>query len=154
MGTVGQSGPWKQNYILNWLIEDNRAISITAYHTFITEIMCWTMVCCYFSPMMKLGGEIGIVHYSDVIVVEIYSQITSLMFVYSTVYSGADQRKHQNSVSLASVWGIHQWPVNSLHKWPVTRKMFPFDDVIIEWVFMHVYICLFAHGEFLTIPWK
>ena len=28
--------------------------------------------------------------------------------------------------------GIHRWPVNSPHKWPVTRKMFPFDDVIME----------------------
>ena len=27
--------------------------------------------------------------------------------------------------------GIHRGPVNSPHKWPVTRKMFPFDDVII-----------------------
>ena len=58
------------------------------------------------------------------------SQITSLTIVYSTVYSGADQRKHQSSPSLAFVWGIHRWPVNSPHKWPVTRKMFPFDDVI------------------------
>ena len=50
---------------------------------------------------------------------------------YSTVYSGADQRKHQSSVSLAFVRGIHLWPVNSPHKWPVTREMFPFDDVIM-----------------------
>ena len=34
-------------------------------------------------------------------------------------------------VSLAFVWGIHRWPANSPHKGPVTRKMFPFDDVII-----------------------
>ena len=27
--------------------------------------------------------------------------------------------------------GIHRGPVNSPHKWPVTRKMFPFDDVIM-----------------------
>ena len=27
--------------------------------------------------------------------------------------------------------GIHRWPVNSPHKGPVTRKMFPFDDVIM-----------------------
>ena len=27
--------------------------------------------------------------------------------------------------------GIHQWAVNSPHKWPVMRKMFPCDDVII-----------------------
>ena len=46
-------------------------------------------------------------------------------------YSGADQRKPQSSASLAFVWGIHRWPVNSPHKWPVTRKMFQFVDVII-----------------------
>ena len=40
------------------------------------------------------------------------------------VYSGAGQRKHQSSASLAFVWGIHRWPVNSPHKWPVTRKIF------------------------------
>ena len=33
------------------------------------------------------------------------SQITSLTIVYSTVYSGADQSKHQSSASLAFVWG-------------------------------------------------
>ena len=59
------------------------------------------------------------------------SQINSLTIVYSTVYSGADQRKHQSSASLAFVRGIHRWPVNSPHKWPVTRKIFPFDDVIM-----------------------
>ena len=62
----------------------------------------------------------------------IASQITSLTIVYSTVYSGADQSKHQSSASLAFVGGIHRGPVNSPHKWPVTRKMFPFDDVIME----------------------
>ena len=30
--------------------------------------------------------------------------------------------------------GIHRWPVNSPHKGPVTRKMFPFDDVIMHWI--------------------
>ena len=52
-------------------------------------------------------------------------------------YSGADQRKHQSSASLAFVLGIHRGPVNSPHKWPVTRKMFPFDDVIIMRVLSH-----------------
>ena len=59
------------------------------------------------------------------------SQITSLTIVYSIVYSDADQRKHQSSASLAFVRGIHRGPGNSPHKWPVTRKMFPFDDVIM-----------------------
>ena len=32
---------------------------------------------------------------------------------------------------LAFVKGIHRWPVNSLHKGPVTRKLLTFDDVIM-----------------------
>ena len=64
-------------------------------------------------------------HYTDVIMGTLVSQITCLTIVYSTVYSGADQRMYQGSTSLAFV------PVNSPHKWPVTRKMFPFDDVIM-----------------------
>ena len=59
------------------------------------------------------------------------SQITSLTIVYSTVYSVADQRKHKSSASLAFVRGIPRRPVNSPHKWPTTRKMFPFNDVIM-----------------------
>ena len=55
------------------------------------------------------------------------SQITSFTIVYSTVYSDAHQRKHQSSAPLAFV---PRWPVNSPHKWPVTWKMFPYDDVI------------------------
>ena len=59
------------------------------------------------------------------------SQITSLMIVYSTVYSSADQRTNQSSTSLACVRGAHRWPGVSPHKVPETRKVFPFDDVIM-----------------------
>ena len=55
------------------------------------------------------------------------SQITGVMIVYSTVCSGADERKHQSSKSLAFARGIHRWPVNSPHNEPVMWKMFPFD---------------------------
>ena len=71
-------------------------------------------------------------HYNDVIMDAVASQITSLTIVYLTVYSGADQRKFQSSASLAFVRGIHRWPVNFPHKRPVTRKRFPFDDVIMN----------------------
>ena len=64
------------------------------------------------------------------------SQITSLTIVHSTVYSDADQRKHQSSASLAFVRGIHRGPVNSPHKWPVTEKMFPFHDVIMSYTLL------------------
>ena len=61
----------------------------------------------------------------------IASQITSLTIVYSSVYSGADQRKPQSSASLAFMWRVPRGPVNSPHKWPVTLKMFPFYNVIM-----------------------
>ena len=70
-------------------------------------------------------------HYNDVIMGAIASQITSLTIVYSIFYSDADQRKHQSSASLAFVRGLYRGPVNSPPKWPVTRKMLPFDDVIM-----------------------
>ena len=41
------------------------------------------------------------------------------------------KEKHKSSASLAFVRGIHRGPVNSPHKWPVARKNFPFDDVIM-----------------------
>ena len=66
-------------------------------------------------------------HYNDVIMGAVASQITSLTIVYST----ADQRKHKSSASRAFVRGTHRGPVNSPHKWPVTRKMFPFNGVIM-----------------------
>ena len=73
----------------------------------------------------------GIFHYNDVIMSVMASQITSLRIVCSTICSGTDQRKHQSSTSLAFVTGIHQCPLNSLHKGPIMWKMFPFDDVIM-----------------------
>ena len=59
------------------------------------------------------------------------SEITGVSIVFSIVCSGADQIRYESSASLAFARGIHRWPVNSPHKGPVTRKMFPFDDVIM-----------------------
>ena len=65
-----------------------------------------------------------LVHYNDVIMSKIVSQITSVSIVYSIIHSDADQRKHQSSAPLAFVRGIHRRPVNSPHRGPVTRKCF------------------------------
>ena len=81
----------------------------------------------------------------------IASQITSLTIVYSTVYSGAYQRKHQSSASLTFVRRIHRSPGNSPHKWHVTRKMIPFDDVIVDIAFTFKSY-LFDTWYFLTWP--
>ena len=71
-------------------------------------------------------------HYNDVIMRALASQITSVSIVYWTVGSDTDERKIQRSASLAFLREIHRWPVNSPHKRPVTRRMWPFDDVIME----------------------
>ena len=59
------------------------------------------------------------------------SQITSLTVVYSIVYSGADQKTSKLRITGLCA-GNSPGPVNSRHKGPVTRKMFPFDDVIMN----------------------
>ena len=81
---------------------------------------------------IKLFPNATVFHYIDVTMSVMASQITSLTIVCSSVYSGAYQRKHQSPASLVFVWGIHRWPVNSPHKAPVTRKMVPFNDVIMQ----------------------
>ena len=80
------------------------------------------LICRWCETRIFFSSTRSLLHYSNVIMGAI---------VYSTVYSVADQRKHQSSSSLVFVRGIHRSPVNSPHKWPVTRKMFPFDDVIM-----------------------
>ena len=111
---------------------------------------------------LHYGGHFmtGPWHYNDVLMTTIASQITSLTVVHSIVYTGADQRKHQSSASLAFVWGIHRGAVNSPHKWPVTQKMFPFDDVIMPWwdqtiprdrLFYHTIMCSAAFQYFFYL---
>ena len=63
-------------------------------------------------------------HYGDIKMGAMASQITKPTVVSSTVYSGADQRKHQSSASLAFVRGIHRWPVNSCTKGQYRGKCF------------------------------
>ena len=104
------------------------------------EILIKIITCSFMKMPLKMSSAkwrpfclgLYMLHYTGVIIGAIASQITSLAIVHSTVYSDADQRKHQSSASLAFVWGIHRGPVNSPHKWPVTRKMLPFDDVIMK----------------------
>ena len=122
---------------------------------------------CFYQPYVGLVRSHQSLHYNDVIINLMASEITSLTSLWSTVYSGADQRKHQNSVSLASVQGIRRGPVNSPHKGPVARKMFPFDDVIMAKVssshshtrgpgishwFLHRYSCsIFVNEKFCIL---
>ena len=98
-------------------------------------LFIWDIRVCYFlfNSLECSAKTVGICHYNDVIMSAMASQITSLTIVYSTVYSRRRSKKHQRSASLAFVGGIHRGPVNSPNKGPVTRKMFPFDDIIMVW---------------------
>ena len=89
------------------------------------------------SPLMPPCRETRYIHYCDVIMSALASQITRVSIVCPTACSGLDQRKHQSSTSLAFVRGIHRSPGNSPHKGPVTRKMFPLDDVSMRRTHAH-----------------
>ena len=73
------------------------------------------------------------------------SQITSVSFVCSSACSGADQRKHQSSASLAFVRGIHRWPVNSPNKGPVTRTNFHLMTSSWQWKSLNAPVSTFLH---------
>ena len=121
-----------QTFLHYWWSERSWVIDVKIYVWTICEPLC------RFSGMLGeiracKSNQIPREHYNDITMGAMASQTTSLTFVYSTVYSDADQRKHQSSESLAFVRGILRSPVNSPHKGPVTRKLFPFDDVIVPW---------------------
>ena len=110
-----------------WLWHQNRACAdMYVREQSMPKVIIWDL---------KYTPRILHAHYSDVMDT-VASEITSLTMVYLTVYSTADQRKHQSPTSLAFVRGIHRSPGKSPHKGPVTRKMFPFDDVIMRSPFL------------------
>ena len=144
----------KQNYEKNHIYIPNQeksiqlpwkeSICITKSHPVLEHALAQDVV-----VQMSLGWlprshmETFLSHYNDVIMSAMASQISSIPIVCSTVGSGADQRKHQSSASLAFARGIHRSPVNSPHKGPVWRKMIPFDDVItVKYILSLSLLCL------------
>ena len=109
----------------------SRGLSSVVFAPFIVIISQWSksVTHVYTSKGLALGGLN--LYYSGVIMDPMASQITGISIVYWIVCSGADQRKYQSSTLLAFAREIHWWPVNCPHKGPVTRKIFPFDDVLI-----------------------
>ena len=89
-------------------------------------------------------------HYNDVTMSVMASEITSITIVYSTVYSGPHQRKHQSSASLAFVRGIHQWPVTN--ELPAQRAS-NMENVSIWWCH-HVPPFVTSHEPFWIISIK
>ena len=118
---------------LSYLGQSVRSLWCVPWAGFIIALRSCSVLC-MLSPL----------HYNDVIMGTIAYQITSLTIVYSIVYSDVDQRKHQSSASLAFVRGIH--------KWPVKRKIFPFDDVVMVIVlFVCSHITLLHHQYYADV---
>ena len=63
--------------------------------------LIYQLVSHYFSTL-----NLSLLHYNDVTMGAMASQITSLTIAYLTVYSDADQRKYQDCASLAFTRGI------------------------------------------------
>ena len=91
----------------------NDCVTTTKQSTSAAFLLCVTL---YPYIAMYRSSKVYMPHYSDVIIGAVASQIISFTIVHFTVYTGADQRKHQSSASLAFVWGIFRWPVNYQHK--------------------------------------
>ena len=119
------------NYFLSKLDNDGHTMHMTIWIISMKIAILQMEQSNYKAVLVTAFHNILVVHYCVVIMGTIASQITKVTIVYSTLYSDADQRKHQSSASLAFVRRIHRRPVKSPHKWPVMRKMFPFDDVIM-----------------------
>ena len=101
------------------------------HRSFTNAAFTTTMYHCYYKHYPIYHYHMHISHYNDVIMSTMASQITRLTIVYSTVYSRRISKKTSKLRVAGFVRGIHRWPVNSPHKGPVTRKMIPFDDVIM-----------------------
>ena len=129
-------------YINNTEYGSTHIISVTIQHPRYADCMCLfrygRIQTCMRSIFHKICTPFSwtLLHYNDVVMSAMAPQIACVSIVCSTVGSGADQRNHPSSASLSFVRGIHRWPVNSPHKRPVTRKVFPFDDVtMLVWLY-------------------
>ena len=120
-----------RTYKSNWAVFDRRDLKLQYCKALHDDkpLKCigqWTL------PLLWSFAQLPYCYYNDVTMGSMASQITSIAIVYSAVYSRAHQRKHQSCVSQAFV------RVNSPHKWPVTRKMFPFHEVIMMTLFPYI----------------
>ena len=107
------------------------------------------------------------IKYAHCLVVNYFLLIMTLQWRHNghdSISNHADQRKHQSSASLAFVRGIQRGPVNSPHKWPVTRKLFPFGDVFMnvcdlfryirQGCFIHKHWALIQYHDIVLPVWE
>ena len=134
------SSGWLLNLSAIWMEKEKQMLKVEiTVKQYFTKITGWCWVACFMELIcyIIMGNSFLPLRWCHN--GHIASQITILTIVDSTFYSGPDQSKHQSSVSLAFVWGIHRGPVNSPH------KCFQLDDVIMPCVW-----CWFLCNKQLT----
>ena len=97
-------------------------------YQFFTELPAEVSFCCLLVTNVSVLCHLP--HSRSLLIQSDINKQTGVSIVSSTACSGVNQRKHRSTASLAFVRGIQRRPLDSPHKGPVTRKMFPFDDVI------------------------
>ena len=135
-------------YLTVWIVSDiTRNIGLWYHDCLVYYVIFYCQYRCTMcgSVMQTKSHLRKLLYMQDThMLITIASQITDISIIYSTVCSGADQGKIQSSASLAFVRGIHRWPVISPQKGSVTRKMFPFEGVIMKVNFATILDSIYA----------
>ena len=129
-------------------------IQILNWHRTDANLLSEPMMAQFTDACILVSPDLNVINGNIYTYIYIYIYITSPNTrLFNCDYSRAQQRDPKCFHEVVIKWkhfprywpfarGIHQWPMNSLHKGLVTRKMFPFDDVIVEMRNYDVYILL------------
>ena len=140
------------HYFYNlWFMDIKRLY--TQMHIWIGSWRCGFRVTWFCSPLLSMSINVRTQVRRDILMkwldarlwhdmpyIKHHMVVSFLRFAVLTLRWCHNQRKHQISTSLAFVRGIHRSPVNSPHKWPVTCKMFPLNDAIMNTVIFSEFV--------------
>ena len=137
--TIWVALKWRHTSVLTSHITDNPTVCSAVWLTSkkISKLRSTSPLCGETTDDRSIMREAFLCHdamrdpssnYTDDNMSVMTSQIAGVSMVCSTVCSGTNQRKHQSSVSLAFVRGIHRWQVPPRDS---KAENFQFDDVII-----------------------
>ena len=154
---------WPMKLVHGWVNNLHHTVLHGCNYSSMSQSRCW------FNWSLLVNGDPGrsansvhdfwdvVYMHNRYVIMSTLAQITGVWIVCPTVCSSRSKKtlNDQCSASLAFVRGIHRWPVDSPHKEPVTRKMFPFDDVIMMNVKYRSEICCVTGKHWRNVlPWS
>ena len=134
-----------KTYYVEWLRCHTHKVDITFHNLNHSQCFQQNIVMAWIYSFTHRG--IHRWHYNGVIMGAMASKITTRDSLLNRIFRRRSKKAWKHRVT-GLCGGIHRWPVNSTHTWPVTRKMLPFDDVImisvddiIQWTLSREVIC-------------